>query len=179
MFRKGFNKHLLVYIGIPAVVFVLIGAWLSKYVETKLLETILAVFLIIISVALLILNKFKIKPNVFNTVGGGVLSGFLAGLLGTGGAVRGVVLAAFNLKIEAFIATSAIIDLLIDSSRSIVYYMNGFVHEHDLYLVPILFIISIIGTYIGKRILRHVSEEKFKLLVLSLILVTGVITLLK
>lgn len=179
LFRKGFNRHLLIYIGTPAIIFVLIGAWLSKYVETKLLETILAFFLIIISVVLLILKNFKIKPNVFNTVGGGVLSGFLAGLLGTGGAVRGVVLAAFNLKIEVFIATSAIIDLLIDSSRSIVYYMNGFVHKHDLYLVPILFIISIIGTYIGKRILMHVSEEKFKSLVLVLILVTGLITLLK
>ncbi|WP_372745913.1 TSUP family transporter, partial [Lutibacter sp.] len=83
------------------------------------------------------------------------------------------------LSIQTFIATSAIIDLGIDASRSVVYFLNGYIHTHDLYLIPLLLIASIAGTYIGKLILNRISQEKFKLIVLLLILVTGIITLIK
>ena len=52
-------------------------------------------------------------------------------------------------------------------------------YTHDLYLIPLLLIASIAGTYIGKIILNQISQEKFKLIVLLLILATGIITLLK
>lgn len=110
---------------------------------------------------------------------GGIISGMIAGLLGTGGAIRGITLAAYNLKIAVFIATSATIDLAIDSSRSVVYFLNGYVHQHDLYLIPILFVVSVIGTFIGKKILTRISETQFKTIVLILVLITGIVTLSK
>jgi uncharacterized membrane protein YfcA len=110
---------------------------------------------------------------------GGTFSGLIAGLLGTGGAIRGITLAAYNLRMDVFIATSAIIDLAIDSSRSIVYSLNGYVHKHDLYLIPILLVVSILGTFIGKKILTKISEEQFKSIVLILVLITGIVTLSK
>ena len=164
-------------LGIPAVLFVIIGAYLSQFFVTKYLEIALGIFLISMSLILLIFKKFVIKATNKNSVIGGSLSGFVAGLLGTGGAIRGITMAAFNLKMKVFIATSAIIDLGIDSSRSIVYYFNGYIHQHDLYLIPILLIVSIVGTYIGKKILQKISEERFKGIVLILVLITGVITL--
>ena len=103
----------------------------------------------------------------------------MAGLIGTGGAIRGITLAAFNLNIETFIATSAIIDLGIDLSRSIIYYTNGFVHTHDLYLIPILLVVSFIGTFIGKKILDYISKERFKSIVLILIFISGIVILTK
>ena len=42
-----------------------------------------------------------------------------------------------------------------------------------------LLIISIIGTYIGKKILNKISEKQFKSLVLILVLITGLISLIK
>jgi uncharacterized membrane protein YfcA len=178
-FRKGFEKKLIVSIGIPAVSFVIVGAFVSKFIETKILEFSLAIFLIIVSLILLIFKKFELKPTLSNSIGGGIFSGLIAGLLGTGGAIRGMVLTAYNLKMEVFIATSAIIDLGIDSSRSVVYYLNGYVHKDDLYLIPILLIISVVGTFIGKKILTRVSEKQFKSIVLILILLTGIVTLSK
>jgi len=77
---------------------------------------------------------------------------------------------------EIFIATSAVIDLAIDSSRTVVYAFNGFIHKDDLYLIPILLVVSIIGTFIGKKLLKKFSEEQFKKVVLALVLVTGIIT---
>lgn len=52
-------------------------------------------------------------------------------------------------------------------------------HKKDLYLIPILLVVSIVGTYIGKRILTRVTEEQFKSLVLILVLITGIVTLSK
>lgn len=166
-------------IGIPSVVFVIIGAYLSKFLDTEILEIILAFFMIALSSLFLVKQKLIVPPNKINNVSGGVLSGFLAGLIGTGGSVRGIILAAYNLKIEVFIATSAVIDLAIDSSRAVVYTMNGYVHVHDLYLIPILLGVSIIGTWIGKMILTKISNDKFRNIVLLLILITGIMTLLK
>lgn len=178
-FRKGVDKKLLFSIGIPAVIFVIIGAAASKYFKSELLESILAVFLILLSLFFLIFKSFSVKPTRANSIGGGVLSGLMAGLLGTGGVIRGVVLAAYNLKMEVFIATSAIIDLGIDLSRSVVYTLNGYVHTHDLYLIPILLVVSIAGTYIGKLILSRISDNQFKTIVLVLVLVTGIVILFK
>jgi hypothetical protein len=176
-FRKGFDKKLIFTIGIPAVVFVVIGALLGKYVQTNILEILLAIFLIGVSLTLLIFKDIVVHPTLTNAIGGGALSGFIAGLIGTGGAIRGITLAAFNLTRDSFIATSAIIDLGIDSSRGVVYYLNGYVHQDDLYLLPMLLVASIMGTYIGKKILTKMSEKQFKQTVLVLVLITGLISL--
>ncbi|GGA84945.1 hypothetical protein GCM10008015_27180 [Flavobacterium palustre] len=178
-FRKGFDKKLLIYIGIPAVIFVITGAFISRFINPKTLEIALAIFLIGTSLVFLFFKNLSIKPTITNSVLGGTFSGLIAGLLGTGGAIRGMTLAAYNLKMEVFIATSAIIDLAIDSSRSIVYSYNGYVHRHDLYLIPILLLVSIVGTFIGKKILDRISEAQFKSIVLVLILITGIVTLSK
>lgn len=178
-FRQGFDKKLILLLGIPAVVLVIIGAWISQFLPVSVLEIILSAFLIVLSLTFLIFKNMRLNPTTANAVGGGVLSGFMAGIIGTGGAIRGLVLVAFNLKTEVFIATSAIIDLAIDASRSFVYYANGYIHVHDLYLIPILLVVSVIGTFIGKKILFYISEVQFRSIVLVLVLITGVMTLIK
>jgi uncharacterized membrane protein YfcA len=177
LFKEGINKHLVILVGIPSVIFVILGAWLSKYFNGNLLEILLAFFLIAIGLVLLVFRKFSIKASSANCIAGGFLSGAMAGLVGTGGAVRGIVLSAFNLKKEIFIATSAVIDLGIDFSRSIIYTANGYVHKHDLYLVPILLVVSIVGTFAGKKILYHIPQSAFKNIVVVLIIAIGIFTL--
>ncbi len=179
LFRAGFDKQLVLSMGIPAVVCVIAGALLSSYVNSRILEILLGCFLVILSVLLLTFKRLVIRATTTNAVVSGTFSGMLAGLLGTGGAIRGITLAAFDLKMEVFIATSAIIDLAIDISRSVVYTANGYVHRHDLYLVPILLAVSLIGTFTGKKILMHISQQQFKGMVLLLILGTGMLTLIR
>ncbi len=176
-FRKGYDKKLILSLGIPAVIFVIIGAILSKYINSNYLELSLAIFLISMSLILLIFKNIHIEASVKNSVIGGSLSGFIAGLVGTGGAIRGMTMAAFNLKTDVFIATSAVIDLGIDSSRTVVYALNGYIHQHDFYLIPMLMVVSFAGTFLGKQILKKISEAQFKNLVLVLVLITGLITL--
>jgi uncharacterized protein len=177
LFKNAFDKKLALTIGIPSVLFVTAGAFLTRYLNTDLLETILAFFLIAISAVLFLARKIAVKPNTLNAIVGGSLSGFAAGLLGTGGAIRGLTMAAFNLPKELFIITSAVIDLAIDLSRSFVYLSNGYIHQHDLYLVLILIAVGFAGSWTGKKILNYVSEKQFRSFALLLIFVIGVFTL--
>lgn len=179
MFRKGFNKKLVISMGIPAILFVILGAYLSQFVASKGLEIALAVFLILMSIVFLIFKSFTIKPTTTNSILGGIFSGGIAGLIGTGGAIRGMTLTSFRLQSEVFIATSAIIDFGVDAGRSIIYWGNGYIHTHDLFLIPFLIVASIVGTFIGKKILERIPEERFRVLVLSLILITGISTVIK
>lgn len=175
-FKKGIDKKVIIYLGIPAVVFVIIGAYLSQFFNTNLLSYFLGGFLIVLSIVFLIFKDLVIKASNKNAIIGGILSGFSAGLLGTGGAIRGITLSAFKMTKEKFIATSAIIDLGVDLSRSVVYYNNGYIDKSLLYLIPILLVISIIGTYIGKKILNTISQDQFRNFVLVLILLIGIST---
>jgi uncharacterized membrane protein YfcA len=179
MFRHGFNKRLLLAVGIPAVIFVSVGALLTRFLDDRALQLVLSVFLIVISFIFLIYKNLRLRPTIFNSLTGGALSGFTAGLLGSGGAIRGLTLAAFNLEKNVFIATSAAIDLGVDLSRSLVYFSNGYIHKHDLYLIMILLFVSIAGTYIGKKILVYVSETRFRHIVLFLILIIGISSFVK
>lgn len=177
LFRKGLDKKLLIHIGIPSVVFVIVGGFLSKHLNTQYLEVILGGFLVAFSLFFLIKNKVIVLPNKKNAIVGGTLSGFSAGLLGTGGAIRGLTMAAFNLEKSVFIATSAFIDFMIDFSRTFVYYQNGYIQGDILKYVPFLFIIGLVGSYLGKKILNYIPQSKFRMISLVLILLIGLVTI--
>lgn len=178
LFKKGLDKKLLINIGIPSVLFVIIGGLLTKVFDNSFLKVFLGIFLVALALLFLIKKELIIPPLKRNALIGGSLSGFSAGLLGTGGAIRGLTMAVFNLEKSVFIATSAFIDFLIDFSRTFVYYYNGYIHKHDLIYVPFLIVIGIVGTAIGKKILNYIPQEQFKKISLSLILIIGVITLI-
>lgn len=179
LFKKGLDKKLLLRIGVPSVVFVIVGGFLSSVVDSKWLEIGLAVFLVSLSLLFLIRKELVVKPTAKNALTGGALSGFSAGLLGTGGAIRGLTMAAFDLEKSVFIATSAFIDFSIDFTRTFVYWKNGYIHKHDLIYLPFLIVIGFVGTYIGKRILNHIPQDQFKRISLILILIIGLVTLVK
>lgn len=178
VFRKGIDWKIVIWLGIPAVAFAVLGSYLGKFVQTYILEFFLGIFLISISWFFLRFTQYQINANRVNAFVGGAGSGIAAGMLGTGGAIRGLALASFGLAKESFVATSAIIDLAIDSGRTIAYYYNGYIHKDDLYLVPFLLLIGITGTLIGKKILNRVSQNQFRKITLYLILIIGLISLI-
>ncbi|MCR8667789.1 sulfite exporter TauE/SafE family protein [Aestuariibaculum sp. M13] len=179
LFKKGIDKTLILYIGVPAVLFVIIGGIVSKFLKVTFLELFLGFFLVSLSLLFLIKKDLIIKPHKKEAIVGGTLSGFVAGVVGTGGAIRGLTMAAFNLEKNVFIATSAIIDFGVDLSRTIVYFFNGYIKEDILIYIPFLVGIGILGTYIGKLLLYKISQENFKKISLGLILIIGIVTIIK
>lgn len=177
LFRKGLDRKLIVYIGVPSVIFVILGGWLTQYIDTGSLKIVLAIFLIAFSLFFLIRKNIIIQPNKTNAAAGGIFSGFSAGLLGTGGAIRGLTMASFNLEKSVFVATSAFIDLLIDTTRTVVYYQNGYIKKEELVYVPFLLAVAFIGSYIGKKILERMPQHYFRRFSLVLILLIGALML--
>ncbi len=175
LFREGINLHLVKTMGISATLSVIVGAVLSKFAPVKELEFILSLFMLGLSLYLLTGRQNQVKETNTNLIIGGSLSGFIAGLVGTGGAIRGITLSAFNLNKQTFISTSAIIDMGVDSSRLGVYILNGFLKQEFLYFIPILILISIGGSWTGKKALEYISESIFKKIVLGLIFLLATI----
>jgi len=173
LFRKGINKEIALKLGIPAVVFVMIGAWLTTLIPTEKLSLFMNMAIVLLSIYLMINFNKPIQQNNTNLYIGGTVSGFLAGLVGTGGAIRGITLAAFQLPKEIYIATSALIDLGVYSSRAAIYVSSGYFKKEYLFLIPFLIGISILGSYIGKLILVKTSERIFRFIVLGVIIITA------
>jgi uncharacterized protein len=130
-------------------------------------------------VYLLAYSQKAVRPTRGNLVMGGLTSGFVAGLVGSGGAIRGITLAAFQLEKQTFLATSALIDLGVDASRTVVYAANGYLLRQHLSHMPFLLAISFVGSWAGKKILDHIPQKQFRWMVLGLILVMAVVQLVK
>ncbi len=177
LFGKHVNYRLLFYYGIPSVGFVVLGAYLTTIVSFDWAAFTLGAFLVIFSLLLLYFPNIKLPANNPNAIISGSLAGFIAGFNGTGGAVRGISMAAFNLHKNVFIATSAAIDFGVDISRSVIYIDHGYFTIDMIYLIPFLIIVSFIGTFIGKKLLNKINETIFKKIVLALVLIIGTVIL--
>lgn len=177
LFRKSINWKLMLLIGVPSVLMVLLGAWLNNKVDLRYSELAMGIFLVIFSLIFLIKKKMSIQPTSFNAVSGGALAGFLAGLIGTGGAIRGATLTAFALPKATFVATSAGIDFAVDVSRSIVYVSNGYLRAEYYWYLPVMFVLAYAGAWTGKKILDKIPQEIFRTIVLVLILAVGLLML--
>ncbi|NTW81973.1 MAG: sulfite exporter TauE/SafE family protein [Chlorobiaceae bacterium] len=177
LFRRKVNFPLFFLIGIPSITFVILGAYLSSIANFKYLDLTLGIFLVFFSIVLFILPRTSISPSNPKAMIGGGISGFFTGLIGTGGALRGLTLAAFNLEKSTFVATSAAIDFGVDCSRMGIYLQNNFLNSQYYLYIPGLIIIAFAGSFIGKLLLMRISQENFRKIVLVLIFFVGIMTL--
>ena len=111
LFRKSFNFKMFSAFALPTLVLTGMGALLSRYVPIDKLKTVLGLF--IMSLALILYFKQKIisRLTTSNAVIAVGVSGFLTGLMGTGGALRGVALASLQLEKNVFVALSSGIEI--------------------------------------------------------------------
>lgn len=177
LFQKEMDKNIILKLGIPAVVFVIIGAFLSKYIPTLYLEIVICFVLSFVAIFLLIYSDKGIEINNRNLITSGIFSGFFAGIIGSGGAIRGLALTSLQLEKSILISTSAFIDLGVDVSRTIVYFFNGYMNKESYLILPGLIAVAVIGSYIGKKLLTFLSQSNFRKLVLIIIITTSILQL--
>jgi uncharacterized membrane protein YfcA len=177
LFGKHVQWRLLLLLGIPSVICVILGALLSTRLQFKYSELILGLFLIAFSVLFYWKPLIKLSANNLNAIGAGGIAGFLAGVIGTGGAIRGLALTAFDLDKGVFVATSAAIDSGVDFSRMIVYLRANFLATAFYRYVPGLLLVAFAGSYLGKVALNRLEQRNFRRIVLLLIFLIGLTTL--
>lgn len=178
VFYKSLNVHLILLYGLPSLLFTILGAYLTIWVIDTYLDIVLGTFLFVFSILLLLNPDYKLPATYTNAISSGSLAGFMAGFLGTGGAIRGLSLTAFQLEANCYIGTSAAIDFGVDLSRFIIYYTSGFWDQEFIPFIPLLLIASVAGTYIGKLIVGRYKQQTFRRIVLVFIGFTGFYMLL-
>jgi uncharacterized membrane protein YfcA len=179
LFRQGFDKNIVLKLGTSAVVSVIIGAMLTTLVPLQQTELAMNFLLVLLAIYLLLYSDKKLEANDKNLWIGGSLSGFLAGLIGTGGAIRGLVLTSFGLEKNIFVATSAMIDFGVDFSRAVVYVWNDYFPFDLITMIPFLIVVSWLGSWIGKKILAYTSQHVFRYVVLGAIILTTSLQIIK
>ena len=179
LFRQGISKRLIIWLGVPAVIAVIIGAELTVFLNQQVLSLVLGILLVVLGVGLLVRSTWKVQATNRNAAVGGVISGLIAGLAGTGGAIRGITLTAFDLEKMAFVSTSAWIDMGVDLSRSVVYASHGFLTEAVLVYLPTMAVASFAGSWLGKKALQRIPQELFRKVVLGLVVIMGLVTIVQ
>jgi len=179
LFRKGVRWRLILSFGIPGIAATYIGASLVFDIPAVVLSRILGSFLIIYVIYLFLKSSFKVRPNLVFGACGGALSGFLAGVFGIGGAVRGLFLTAFDLPKAVYIATAGSIALFIDATRLTTYFKNGArLPTLLLYGLPLFIPASFLGAAIARRIVDRIPQEHFRKIIAVFLLLMGIKLLL-
>ncbi len=171
-FRRGFRWKIIIGFGIPGIIASLLGALLVFNISSILLSRILAIFIVVYVVYLFVNPEFKVKSNMVSAITGGLLSGFMAGIFGIGGAVRSLFLSAFNLPKEVYIVTGAAIAIVIDITRLFTYISRGSHLSGMAMLGMFLFIpMSFLGAAIAKIIVNKIPQKYFRIVIAVFLLI--------
>lgn len=193
---KDINWNVIIKFGITALIGAFIGAFLLDYLnptvevinnstnttsqpQTNYLKIIIGSLICIFSVIDLLPNfgsKLQINDKILSL--GGFISGFFGGLSGHQGALRSLFLIKLHLEKNAFIATGVFISILIDISRISVYFVNykSVLFDSNSYLfILVALVSSIIGVFIGMKLLKKITIKILQYLVAFLLFVFGLL----
>jgi uncharacterized protein len=173
-FKQGLDKKIIATFGIPSILFSFLGASIVGILSQDILKIVLGMFLIIISSLFLVRSSLKVPTRRSMVITGGGISGLITGLVGTGGALRATFLTGFNLEKTRYIATAAVIALGTDATRIPSYLSQGFLLQQYYYYIPILAATAIGGSYIGKKIVGKIDQNRFRKNVLAAIIIVSI-----
>lgn len=172
--RQAVNIRLMLWYGIPTVITAIVGAYLLEIVAPKAIGLGIGIFLILFAIYTFINPSRTLPEREYVLVTGGLLSGFTAGLIGLGGAIRGAFLISTKIKKETYIATSASIALFTDIARCTTYVVRGNLESQYYWYIPVLLIIGFIGTRLGVRLLKWLPELTVKRIILVLLILASI-----
>ena len=179
LFRKGFRWQLVLSFGIPGIAATFLGASLVFSISSSVLSRTIGTFLVVYVIYLFLKSSFKINPSLLSGICGGTLSGFLAGVFGIGGAVRGLFLTTFDLPKEVYIATAGAIALIIDSTRLTTYFLKGArLEEMLLWGLLICIPASFSGAKIAQLLVNKIPQKHFRKVVAVFLFLVGIKLLL-
>ena len=173
---RSINWNLFRNFGLPALLFAFIGAQLLNAVKDTVGPQLTPVFgAIFILFALLELFNWKLPlQGLWAMRIGGSLSGFFGGFSGHQGALRALFLSKLKMEPIVFVATTAIISLLVDLTRVSVYFSGSWLSNYYptyimIYCVPS----ALAGTLIGRKYIQKVNHARLSIIVGVALLAMG------
>lgn len=180
LYRSEINWKIVQRFGFVSIVGAFIGSYGQIYLDSHWLKVGVGLFLTTYALLALIPNTIKVKLHSSVDFIGGFLSGLVGGLIGNQGAIRSLYLLNYGLEKKELIVSSALIAVIIDSTRIPVYAYTQFQYlQKESILLSLIVLSSILGTIVGSKILPNVSYDLFKRIILVGILVLGVLMTLR
>jgi uncharacterized membrane protein YfcA len=165
---RSINWQLFRNFGIPALFFALLGAFLLNLFNDSTTINLKPIFgVIFMCFACLEFFNFQLPfkgPWLLRF--GGVLSGFFGGFSGHQGALRALFLSKLKMEPIVFVATTALISLLVDLTRVSVYFSGSWFD--DFYPTSYMFLsvpAALAGTLVGKKYIQKVNHSRMSLIV--------------
>ena len=149
----------------------------SRYCDITLVKIVIAIIMIFFALMEIMPRLRKIQFEKDKLLIGGVVSGFFGGLSGHQGALRSAFLIKFGLSKEAFIATGALIAMIIDFSRISIYTSELSVEIFQLNMQFILAAIlaAFTGAILGKWYLQKITINAIQWIVTLLIVILSIL----
>ena len=179
LFRKTIHWKIVLWLGVSSVILSFAGAYANSFVNLDIIKIFLGFFLVAISILFFYRSSLKVLPTLKNSTAIVGVAGFMAGFIGTGGAIRGLALTSFNLEKNFYVGTSSAIDFGVDAGRAFVYWHNNYFSEEIILFIPLMASAALFGSYLGKKILNRISQETFRKIVLLLVFSTGLLMILQ
>lgn len=174
-FGRHIDWRIALRFGLVGIMCSFVGAWLSLWLSSSLMRLLLGGFLVMYAwLEALGATAVRVPARTSTLVAGGAISGLIAGLIGTGGAIRSVCLLAFGLPKEAYLGTSAVIALVVDATRLPVYLSQGLLPRDLWPILAALTVMAFAGAWLGQRLVRSIPAARFKQFVLVMLLLMGV-----
>lgn len=182
------DKGVVFWFGIPAIIFAFLGAKsllllsglkplavyqvFEKSFEVTPVKVVIALLLVVFSIAELTPALAKISFDRKYLPFGGALSGFFGGLSGNQGALRSPFLLKAGLSQERYIATGVVIACLVDFTRLSVYgsHFSRAGGTENLLLLATATVSAFLGAFIGARFMKKVTMRAIQILVAVMLL---------
>jgi len=177
--RRHIDRNVLLGFGVPSACGGLVGAALQAVVQSAVLALVFGSLLVFAGVGGItgFAQRMRFAGRTPALIGGAA-SGLLGGLVGNQGGIRAAALFGFDVRKEAFVATSTAVALIVDGARIPVYLATQGAQLAPLApLIGLLCLGTLVGTLAGGWILRRLPEPVFQRVVGALLLVLGLYTL--
>lgn len=160
--------------GLTGILCSFLGARVAARLPAAALELLFGGFLLLyVAGDVLLPGRLRLPATPATLVGGGAVSGLVAGLLGTGGAVRSACLLAFGLPQTVYLGTSAALAIAVDATRLPVYLVEGLIPSAMAPVVASLVPVALAGAWVGQRLVRRMSAAGFHRFVLAMLGLMG------
>lgn len=178
LYRDYVDRGVIRRFGVISIVGAFLGSYAQVFIDSARLKAGFGFFLVAYGLSQFAPAGagFRI-PRKLDPLGG-FLSGLLGGLIGNQGAIRSLYLLNYRLEKKEFIASAALIAIVIDCTRIPVYVYS--MHEHLVTnggLILAVVASSVAGTVLASRVLPQVSGELFKRIVLAAVVLLGALML--
>ncbi len=178
LYREYVDRGVIRRFGVISIVGAFLGSYAQIFIDSARLKAGFGLFLVAYGLSQFLPAGAGLRiPRWLDPVGG-FLSGLLGGLIGNQGAIRSLYLLNYRLDKKEFVASAALIAVVIDCTRIpvYVYTMHGHLAANGLLLLTVV-ASSVAGTALASRVLPQVSAELFKRIILVAVVLLGALML--